>query len=32
MPAQARAGGAIYRAEATQLREALRELWDFRKS
>jgi hypothetical protein len=24
--------GAIHRAEATQLRDALRELWDFRKS
>ena len=30
--AQVGTGGAIYRAEATQLRDALRELWDFRKS
>ena len=32
MPAQAREGGEIYRAEATQLRDTLREPWDFRKS
>jgi hypothetical protein len=30
--AQVGTGGAIHHAEATQLRDALRELWDFRKS
>lgn len=30
--AQVRTGGTIYRAEATQFRDALREVWDFRKS
>jgi len=30
--AQVGAGGTIYRAEATQLWDALRELWNFRKS